>query len=75
MLANIIVMRLEGRELVVLITSYTEVMVILAVWGKQQKREDRLFWYMIKCLQHINVTVLVCYRKLWIECELRIRCY
>jgi len=43
MLANIIVMRLEGRELVVLITSYTEVMVILAVWGKQQKREDRLF--------------------------------
>lgn len=43
MLANIIVMRLEGRELVVLITGYTEVMVILAVWGKQQKREDRLF--------------------------------
>jgi hypothetical protein len=51
------------------------VMIILAVWGKQQKGEEMLFWYMIKCLQHINVIVLVCYRKLWIEWESRIRCY
>ncbi|KAL9360040.1 hypothetical protein Peur_048163 [Populus x canadensis] len=42
MLANIIVMRLEGRELVVLITGYTEVMVILAIFQIFSFRMEQL---------------------------------